>query len=209
MRRTVLGKIAGGVLETTIRSRHTWAYEVTAPADEDRTVIVEEGRIGGWTPVAGDGQETTPTHHRLRIVAAKGATTKAEFALERIDGETVRLSSLAPEDVLVRIRGLSNDDTALRDTVDRLAAVVADIGRARALRDHNEEEREKIVADQERIRANLQSVGSGTDLGRRYLDAMRTQENRLAELEKSDRTAAETMATRRRDAEEIVAKLKL
>ena len=209
VRRTSLGKIAGGVLETTLRSRHTWAYEVTAPADDDRTVIVEEARIGGWTPVAADGLETTPTHHRLSIVAGKGATTKAEFAVERIDAETVRLSSLAPEDVLVRIRGLTNDDPALREAIEKLGAVVGDIGRAQALRDHNEEEREKIVSDQERIRANLQSVGSGTDLGRRYLDAMRSQENRLAELEKSDRSAAETMAARRRDAEEIVAKLKL
>lgn len=209
LRRTSLGTVANGVLKTTIRSRHAFAYEISAPAAEDRVVIVEETRIAGWTPAAKEGIEDTPTHHRLRVVAPKGVTTKAELVLERTDVQTVTLGALGPDDVLARLRGLENESPALRETIDRLAAVVADISRQQAQKNRNEEEREKIVSDQERIRANLQSVGSGTDLGRRYLDTLRAQENRLGELERADRAATEAIAARRRDAEKIVEALKL
>ncbi|NLH81037.1 MAG: hypothetical protein GX458_09390, partial [Phyllobacteriaceae bacterium] len=207
--RTSLGTIVDGVLRTTVRSRHTFDYEITPPITEDRTVVVEETRVGGWMPAATDGVEDTPTHHRLRVVAPKGTTTKAALVLERTDLQTVGLSTLAPGDLLVRLRGLGNDGPALREAIDRLAAVVAEIDRAEAQKTRNQQEREKIVADQERLRANLQSVCAGTDLGRRYLRTLDTQENRLGDLEKSDRAAAETVAARRRDAEEIVATLKL
>ncbi|NLH79663.1 MAG: DUF4139 domain-containing protein [Phyllobacteriaceae bacterium] len=209
VRRSSLGTIANGVLKTTIRSRHAFAYEISAPAADDRTVIVEEARVAGWTPTAKDGVEDTPTHHRLRVAAAKGVTTKAELVLERTDVQTVSLGTLGPDDVLVRLRGLENESPALREAIDRLAAVVADVSRQQAQKDRNEEEREKIVADQERIRANLQSVGSGSDLGRRYVDTLRTQENRFGELDRADRAATEAIAARRRDAEKIIETLKL
>lgn len=209
VRRTTLGTLVDGVLTTTVRSRRVFAYEVTAPADQDRTVIVEENRIAGWTPATKEGIEDTPTHHRLRVTAAAGAVTKAEFVLERTDVQTLDLGALSAEDVLARVRGLDNEGPAFRAGLDKLAAVVAEIGRARAQRDHNAEEREKIAADQERIRANLQSVGAGSDLGRRYVETLRGQENRLSELGRSDQAAADTIAARRKEAAEIVKTLKL
>lgn len=209
IRRSSLGTIADGVLKTTIRSRRAFAYEITAPADADRTVIVEETRIAGWTPVARDGLEDTPTHHRLRVVAPKGTTTKTELVLERTDLQTVTLSALGPEDVLARLRGLENEGPALRAAIDRLGTIVAEITRLQAQVGRNAEEREKIAADQERIRANLQAVGANTDLGRRWVETLRTQENRLAELDRADRATADTVAERRRDAAKIVETLKL
>ena len=47
VRRTVLGTAVDGRLTTTTRSRHVIAYEVTAPTDEDRDVLVEEDRPDG------------------------------------------------------------------------------------------------------------------------------------------------------------------
>ncbi|MER2606694.1 MAG: DUF4139 domain-containing protein [Siculibacillus sp.] len=209
VRRTSLGKIASGVLETTIRSRHAFVYELTAPATEDRTVVIEEARISGWTPVAKEGIEDTPTHHRLRVVAPKGVTTRAELVLERVDVQTVKIGTLGPDDLLARLQGLENEGPALREAIERLAAVVTEVSRIRAQTDRNNEEREKIASDQERIRANLSSVGAASDLGRRYVETLRGQENRLVELDRADRAAIETLAARRRDAEEIVKALKL
>jgi hypothetical protein len=209
LRRSSLGTLADGVLKTTVRSRRVYAYEITAPVDQDRTVIVEEARTPGWTPAAKEGIEDTPTHHRLRVAAAKGATTRAELVLERTDVQTVTLGALGPDDALARLRGLENEGPELRAAIDRLAAVVADIARLGTQKQRNEEERQKIVADQERIRANIQSVGAATDLGRRWVETLRTQENRLAELDRADRTDADAAAARRRDAAEIVRALKL
>ena len=118
MQRTVLGKAVNGVLTLTTRSRRTIAYEVTAPADEDREIVVEEPRAVGWKPSPESKDvEETPTMFRHKIVAAKGQTSRATLSIERVDGETVMLTSLGPEDILARIRGLQNESPALKETV--------------------------------------------------------------------------------------------
>lgn len=209
-RRTVLGTAVDGKLTTTIKSRQVIAYEVTAPADEDRDVLVEEERPTGWAPAAEiTDVETTATALRRHIRAAKGTTAKSELALERTDQQIVTLTTLAPEEILARVSGLSNEGPALRQAIDQLAEVVGDITRARAQKARNEAERKKIGEDQERIRKNLASAGQSSDLGRRYLDTLRKQEDQLAELAKSDQTLDDTIAAKRKAAEEIARKLKL
>ena len=209
IRRSVLGTAVDGRLTTTIRSRHILAYEVTAPPDEDRDVLIEEDRGTGWSPAADmKDVETTPTKLRWRVHAAKGQTAKAELVLERTDQQVVTLTTLAAEDMLARIRGLENEGPALKETVARLAEVVADISRAKTQKGQIDAERKKIADDQERIRKNLASAGSSSDLGRRYLDTLRQQEDRLAELQKSETALDEAIAQKRRAAEEIARRLK-
>ena len=78
-----------------IRSGAPWTTRSTAPPDEDREIMVEEARVQGWTP-AGDskGVEETPTRYRHKISARKGMTTKASFAVERLDSESVVLTEM-------------------------------------------------------------------------------------------------------------------
>ena len=209
VQRTTLGKAVNGVLTLTTRSRHTIAYEVTAPADEDREIIVEEVRLEGWTPAADSKVEETPTRFRYRIAAPKGQTTKASLSVERTDSETVVLTSLGPEEILTRIRGLQNESPALKDAVTKLGAVVADINKARAQRAQLEAERKKIGEDQDRIRRNLQSVGQGSDLGRQYIDTLKSQESRLAEIARTDQALEADIDAKRKNAEQIARQLTL
>jgi hypothetical protein len=208
MLRTVLGKAVNGVLTLTTRSRRTIGYEVTAPADEDRDIVVEEPRIDGWKPSAESKDvEETPTRFRHKIVAAKGQTTKATLTLERIDSTTVVLTSLGAEDILARIRGLQNESAAIKDTVGKLGAIVADINKARAQRTQLDAERKKIGEDQQRIRQNLQSVGQGSDLGRQYIDTLKKQEERLAEITRADNALEAEIAAKRLAAEQLTRQL--
>ena len=165
MQRTVLGKAVNGVLTLTTRSRRTIAYEVTAPAHEDREIVVEEPWAAGWKPSPESKDvEETPTMFRHKITAAEGQTSRATLSIERVDGETVTLTSLGPEDILARIRGLQNESPALKETLAKVAAIVGEINKARSQRTQLEAERKKINEDQERIRRNLQAVGQGSDL---------------------------------------------
>ena len=210
VRRTVLGTAIDGKLTTTIKSRHVLAYEVTAPPDEDRDVLIEEDRQTGWTPAADiKDVETTPTKLRWHVRAPKGQTVKAELALERIDQQVVTLTTLPAEDMLARVRGLANEGPALKEAIDRLADVVGDISKAKTQKAQIEAERKKIADDQDRIRKNLASAGSSSDLGRRYLDTLRQQEDRLADLAKTDAALDDAVAQKRRAAEDIARKLKL
>jgi chromosome segregation ATPase len=172
-------------------------------------VLVEEDRDTGWSPAADTKDiETTPTKLRWHVRAAKGQTAKAELALERTDQQVVTLTTLSAEDMLVRIRGLENEGPALKEAVARLADVVADISRAKTQKTQIDAERKKIADDQERIRKNLASAGQSSDLGRRYLDTLRQQEDRLGELQKTDTALDEAIAQKRKAAEEIARRLK-
>ena len=207
---TTLGKAVNGTLTLTTRSRRTIAYEVTAPADEDREIVVEEARVQGWTPSPESKKvEETPTRFRYNIAAPKGQSTKATLVLERVGSQTVVLTTLAAEEILARIRGLQNESGALKETVEKLGAIVTEINKARSQRTQLDTERKKIAEDQERIRRNLQSVGQGTDLGRRYMDTLKTQEDRLAEIVRVDGTLEGEIAAKRQSAEQLARQLTL
>jgi hypothetical protein len=210
VQRTRLGKAVNGVLTLTTRSRRTISYEITAPSDEDRQIVIEEARADGWKP-AGDttGVEETPTRFRHAVTAASGKVTTATLVLERADSETVVLTTLAPDDMLARISGLQNEGAAVKDAVARLGAIVNDINKAQTQRTQLEAEHKKIVTDQDRIRQNLQSVGQGSDLGRRYLDTLKSQEDRLAEINRIDATLEHDITARQQSAEELAQHLTL
>jgi hypothetical protein len=208
--RGTLGKAVNGILTETTRSRHTISYEITPPADEDREIVIEEARGEGWTAASDSPQvEATPTRFRTTVAAPKGQTTKASLVLERLDSQTVALTTLAPEAILGRIRGLQNESAALKDAIAKLATIVNDINKARAEHNQLEAERKKISEDQDRIRRNLESVGQGSDLGRRYIDTLKSQEDRLAEIARNESALDVDIAVKRHAAEDAARALTL
>jgi hypothetical protein len=210
MVQTMLGKALNGTLTVQTRSRRTIDYEVTTPPDEDRDIVVEEERVAGWTPIAGiKGIEETPTRYRHTIAAPRGTTTKASFTTERLDSERIVLTELDVDDMLVRVRGLENETPALKAVVAKLTALVEDMNKARAQRSQLDSERQRIVRDQERVRSNLQSVGQASDLGRRYLATLKTQEDRLAEISTLDAKLEKEIEGKTKAAEDAVRQLTL
>jgi hypothetical protein len=207
---TMLGKALNGTLTLQTRSTRMIEYEVTAPPDEDREIVVEEERIAGWTPAAGmKGVEETPTRYRHTIVAPRSKTTKASFVTEHLDSERIVLTELDVDDMLVKIRGLQNETPALKATVAKLTALVEDMNKAKAQRSQLDTERERIVRDQARVRDNLRSVGQGSDLGRRYLATLKTQEDRLADIGTLDAKLEKEIEAKVRAAEDAVRQLTL
>jgi hypothetical protein len=207
---TQLAKVVNGLLTMTTRTRRTLSYEIVAPADEDRDIVVEEARSDGWT-LANDTKnvETTPTRYRYTVAAPKGRTTTASLTLERVDSDSVLLTTLAAEEILARVRGLQNESEAFKATVAKLSSIVSDINKTTAQRAQLESERGKITEDQERIRENLKSVGPGNDLGKRYIDILKGQEDRLAVMAKQDRDAEADIAAKRKNAEDVARQINL
>jgi septal ring factor EnvC (AmiA/AmiB activator) len=129
--------------------------------------------------------------------------------LERTDRQSVSLNALGAEEILARIQGLDNESPALKETVAKLSALVTAINQATSQRDQLDAERNRIAEDQERIRRNLQSVGAGSDLGRRYLATLQSQEDRLAEIERGDAALADQLTATRKSAAELARQLAL
>ncbi len=210
VKQTRLGKAVRGELTLTVKSRWAIDYEITPPAGEDREVFIEEPRQDGWKP-AGDAKdiEETATRLRFKVDAPRGKTTKAALTREHIDFQTVNLTSLTPDRILATVSGLQNETPALKDAIAKLSAVVGDIAKINARKRELEVEKKKIGDDQERIRKNLASVGQSSDLGRRYLDLLKSQEDRLAALASEEKKIDDDLAGKTKKAEEIAQDLVL
>jgi hypothetical protein len=210
VKQTRLGKTVRGELTLTVKSLWTIDYEITPPAEEGREVVIEEPRQDGWQAVAGTKDtELTPTRMRYTVVAPKGKTTKATLAREHVDYESVTLTSLGPDRMLATFSGLQNQTPALKEAIAKLSALVADISKASVRRRDLDAERKKIGDGQDRIRKNLASVGQGSDLGRRYLETLKTEEDRLAAISAEDGAIAADLAEKTKAAEDIAQALVL
>ncbi len=209
-KQTRLGKAVRGELTLTVKSNWTIDYEITPPADEDREVIIEEARHDGWKPAGGLKElEETASRIRYRVPAPMGKTTKVSIEREHIDYQMISLTSLGPDKLLATIGGLQNESASLQETLGKLRALVAGIDKINAQRRELETERKRIAEDQERIRKNLGSVGQGSDLGRRYLETLKSHEDRLAAMSAEDKTYEQELAAKMKSAEAIAASLAL
>jgi hypothetical protein len=210
VKQTRLGKSVRGELTLTVKSVWTIEYEITPPAEEDREIIIEEQRQDGWKATAdAKDLEETPSRLRYTVTALKGKTTKAALVRERVNYESVTLTSLAPDRLITVISGLQNQTPAVKDTVAKLGVLAGDISKSHAQKRELEAERKKIGEDQDRIRKNLTSAGADTDLGRRYLNTLKTQEDRLAGIAAEEKSADQAIATKTKAAEDLAEALVL
>jgi hypothetical protein len=210
VKQTRLGKAVRGELSLAVKSVWTIDYEITPPAEEDREIIIEEQRQEGWKPAADTKEfEETPTRLRYTVIAPRGKTTKATFVREHVDHESVTLTTLAPDRLITVIGGLQNQTPAVKDTIAKLGVLAGDIAKSHAHKRELDAERKKIGEDQDRIRRNLTSAGAGSDLGRRYLDTLKTQEDRLAAIAAEEKSADQAIADKTKAAEDIAQSLVL
>ncbi len=210
IKQTRLATAVNGEMRLTIKSRWTISYEITPPADEDREIVIEEQRQDGWEPVAGAQKaEETPARIRYTVAAPKGKTTKAALTREHVDYERITLTSLGPDRLLTTITGLENQTPAVKEAVLKLSSIVTQIDRDQARRRDLDNERSHIDEDQDRIRKNLNSVGQGSDLGRRYLDTLKSQEDRLTAIGNEEKAIGNDISAKTKAAEDLAKALVL
>lgn len=210
IRRVRLGKAVNGQL--TIDTKSTWSidYEITPPVEEDREVVIEELRTGDWKPVPETKDvEDTASRHRYKVATPKGKTTKTSFTRDLVEQQSITLTSLDPDRLYSTISGLENASAALKDAVVKLGGIVGDISRGNAKKRDFDAERKKISDDQERIRRNLSSVGQGSDLGRRYIENLKAQEDRLTAINNEEKALDGELAAKRKQAEDVARSLTL
>jgi hypothetical protein len=192
--RIARGRISRGVLELTVFDEETTVYRLKGPAREDRLVVIEHPRRPGWDLIepaaAAEGVALTPEDYRIRRRLAAGAEERVDVVVRRPRVERRELLDLSTEDLAFYARTGSGLDEPVRRAFARMAELRAEIERRERRLDELEARRGAIVAEQERIRANLERVPAEGDLHRRYLNRLNAQEDEL------ERLAAETEAAR-------------
>ena len=177
----VSGKASGGVLTLTRRERAVTTYRIATPASSGRTVLIEAPKRPGWTLVEPRNVPTTPTAYRIMGDVAPGSTATLDVVFERPRSERVVLTDLdATRLVAFAQEGALSPE--LRTAMTRAAALRAELDRRNTALKQLRERRDRIVADQERIRSNLAAVPPNSELQRRYLAQLQQQENDFAAL---------------------------
>ncbi len=199
--RVVRVALRGATLETTELSRMTVRVTVDVRTDEGRFLVVPLPARSGYEvvsptpppPVSGDRlrfgvavvgadgavpeDEAVPTH----LVCRPDAACELEVVLERQDSRSVAISNVPATDMAFYLENVELSD-ADRGTLEQIVALQREVADAQREVRRTQERIDAIFREQERLRANLNSVQRDSDLYRRYIADLDAQEDELAEL---------------------------
>ncbi|CTQ54240.1 hypothetical protein LP7551_02772 [Roseibium album] len=191
-------KVADGVLTATVRQRTSTKYVVKGAHDDDRTVIIEHAKQPGWSFSSPQLEETTATHHRLKIEVPTGKKEVVTAVAERTIAETFALVS-ADEHRLLNMANRSPDPETARK-LQELAEMQSELSQIEWQMQKMNSRKSEETTDQQRHRANLSAIQPGADLYKRAIRKLSESETRIESID----TAVAGLEQRR---EEIRSKL--
>lgn len=206
--------ISKGMLNQKVLWRNTTKYTIKAPAEEDRTIVIEHSKRPGWELVKPEGlagePEITDTHYRAKVDVKKGETVNIELTLQRDDTEVIALVGMQPYDIETRLAVSGKDlKPEIRKALEKLRSLQNEVFSAQNEISTIQTQREGIFEDQERLRENLKTVATNNDLGKRYLKELNDQEDALARMKKEEDAAQQRLTQAQRNVAEYVSGLEL
>lgn len=201
-------KIVSGLVvkEVTRTQSTTFAFE-NNDAQRDRTIIIENPRMGmDWETVEPTPIETTDELQRFRTTVPRGETSKTTITQKRVERSSMAVTSY-DRDTVMRFsnRGKMSPavTSALLKAADMQAAINAIDEEIRRI----DEEIASITNDQDRIRKNMGSIDRNSDLYARYLKSLTEQETRLDQIRIQREDAVQRKTTQERELQNYVRNL--
>lgn len=176
-------RVTDGVARSEWTRLQNFRYEIKAPADEDRTVLIQLPRQDGWTLKSDAHDSDTAQEHRLKVKVAKGKTVTVTAQLSLQDHVELRLEEI-DENMLLQWRG-NGEDSAQQAKMDKLIELRRQLSQAQQAQNQAVERLNETVAEQERIRANLAAVSAQSTLGQRFSEQLAQQEDQIASQRKA------------------------
>lgn len=192
--------IRDGILELTFHQEHHTTYVLTPETDEPRLVLIEHQRrtnfdftVDGPAPLetgsgtyrlavnlgeaeAGDipVQASCAAGERCELTVTESRQVRSSIAITDLDPNRLALYLDNPQ--------LSADDREMLRQVQEIQAEVQEL----SLRlQRNEERRNAIHGEQDRINDNMANLDRNSSLYQRYVTDLTAQEDELAELEET------------------------
>ncbi len=183
LQRIAKGKIHQGLLELTLIDEQTTTYRVKAPAREKRTILIEQARQPGWTLTRPPEDEVELTEDAYRILLAVEAGTEGtlEVTLETPRLQSLQLISMSTEQFVFYGKTGELDDP-LRRAFRKMAELKGEMDRHQHRLNELVQQRQRIFEEQARIRENLVRVPQNSDIHKRYLTKLNTQEDELEKI---------------------------
>ena len=188
-----------GVLVLRVREVREHTFDFRNAASEDRDLLVEVPRLGGFELVEPPaGVERTQELYRFPLAVPAGGEAGVTARQARTRSERVALVNLdgAGLDRLVRGGSL---EPAVKEKLQQAAELRRALTEAERTLAGLDAERARIAEEQARIRENLKPLERDSALRQRYVKLLGEQEDRLAELV-DERAAAEQTVQEKREA---------
>ena len=160
--------VSGGVMTITRSLTFTKTYTFNNSASASKLLVVEHTKTTQTNLVSPTANEQTATAYRFELTLPANGQITLTVNEQRPIYETITLLSLRPDTFLSyttnqeipqRVRDALQRAVELRRASDAADAAVRDI----------EAQRSRLIADQDRIRRNLEAAGSQTQQGQEYL----------------------------------------
>lgn len=174
-----------GVFRTAMKNVMETTYTIKAPAEEDRTVVIEHPRLGAdYRIVEPDPKsvEVTDTHYRLKVSIKAGETKTVKLVLENQFWQSLSIESFSVDQFMAYAA-----NRTLKPEVQKAFAELAELRRALDEVERKmasiEERKQVIFQDQERVRENLKSLSVKSEVQQKYLDKLNAQEDQVSKLD--------------------------
>ncbi len=196
--RVVSVRIDGGLLRSEVRRRAITRYRVARDDDEARLLVIEHPAPDGWT-VASPEPDPVRTEDAWRFGVALGdvgdeaddgaalpvqlrcdgeEACLLEVVLERTESQTTQIASLSADRIVVLLQNVELDP-ADRQALERIAELQRRVSQLDAAIAEQQQRRDDIHREQDRIRENMRVLDRNASLYRRYLSDLEAQEDEL------------------------------
>ncbi|HUZ17294.1 MAG TPA: hypothetical protein VMV68_02830, partial [Spirochaetia bacterium] len=173
-------KIDRGTLIATRKLQRERDYTVVNRSGKKREVLIEYPKARDWTLIAPEKPaESTPELYRFDVTTDSGGRAALAVKEERMVSQTVALSNIDSQTILYYSNQRASGAGVKRalSTLTNLKSALADlVNQRRAFQDRVD----AISKDQSRIRSNMNALQRDSDLYRRYVTILASQEDELA-----------------------------
>lgn len=206
---TVGVNVSKGVLTFAKRRSFSKTYTLKNSDAEDKTVMIEHPETAGASLSApSDYLEKSDGKYRFRLDVASGKRGALVVVERTPTKETVSLSAMNA-DAYLRYSSSSEIPAKVRDALAAAAGLRRKADDAQRVLRELIEKKAEIVADQSRVRDNLEALGRETAEGKAYLQRLLASEAELDRLNERIEQARKNASTASADFERYVSSLDL
>jgi len=194
-------RIAKGTLFFKRKYVDSRTYTLKNKDSKARTVIIEQPVFGEWTLIEPkDVYERTGQLYRFKVTVPANATATQKVVLERTADEGLAMSSMGLDTIDFYVRSRVSSP-ALKKALSELIAKRVALDAAQRKLSDIEGQIKAIDSEQNRLRENIKALPAGSDIVRRYLTKLDTQETEIEKLRAEAKAGRAEVEGKRRGVE--------
>ncbi len=205
----VLAKLSDGFLIQEKVNNYKYTYDLKAPEEEPRHLIlvVEDGR-GEFDNSDKLSYEKAQSDHRIGVDLEAGEQKSVELNFRQTTSTRTRFLDINLNQLGLLFKNVPLGPE-LKKVVDKITQLKKDISAADQTMAQARRTIDGVYKEQERIRENIKALhqGASTDIYKRYLAKLDTQENELERLNTQIAAAQTKRASTQRELEDLIRSL--